>query len=191
MPNTKQELRALMAARAAAISPELRGSAQARMLQQLLCLPELHAARGVLVCLSFGAEPETRPLIHALADAAKAIYLPRADPKDRLLHAHSWPCELRELSFGLQQPARSSAQLDDARIMERIDAAIILGPAFDHAGVRLGHGTGYVDRFLAKYPVLSIGLSFEAQLVAELPRAVHDVPMSMIVTEDRVLRMRG
>ncbi|KIG16700.1 5-formyltetrahydrofolate cyclo-ligase [Enhygromyxa salina] len=187
----KQRLRSLMAKHAAAIPQYQRVRAEAQMLRRALALPELRAARGVLACLSFGDEPETRPLIQALADAGKQIYLPRADPKDRQLHAHAWPCELHQLRFGLQQPARTSPQLDDDEIMARIDTAIILGPAFDRSGVRLGHGSGYVDRFLAKYPVYAIGLSFEIQVVSELPRALHDVPMSMVLTERQVLRIRA
>ncbi|WP_181233960.1 5-formyltetrahydrofolate cyclo-ligase [Enhygromyxa salina] len=184
----KQRLRQEMAERAAAIPPESRAAAQDQLLGRMRALPELQAARGVLVCLSFGDEPETRPLIQALVDAGTPVYLPRADPRDRQLHAHAWPCELHELRFGLQQPARASPQLDDAQIMERIDVAIILGLAFDRHGVRLGHGSGYVDRFLARYPVYAIGMSFKVQVVDELPRARHDVPMSMIVTEHQVLR---
>lgn len=185
----KALLRAQMSARAAAIPAKVRETATAQMQRRLLDAPEIIAARGVLVCLSYGIEPETRPLIQALVDAGKQVYLPRADRRDRQLHVHSWPCELHTLSFGLEQPSRSSASLDAGELPRAIDVAVILGLAFDHHGVRLGHGSGYVDRFLAAHPLFSIGLTFETQVVEQLPRASHDVPMSMVVSEDRIVRM--
>jgi 5-formyltetrahydrofolate cyclo-ligase len=142
----------------------------------------------VLVCLSYGIEPQTRPLIHALRRAGKRVSLPRADRHDRRLHVHPWPCELQRLGFGLEQPTPTAPAIADAEIMRELDVALILGLGFDRAGVRLGHGSGYVDRFLAAHPVLAIGLSFEAQLLERLPRAPYDLPMQVIVSEDRVLR---
>lgn len=174
--------------RARAITPEVRAAAEAAMQARLLALPEIEAARGVLVCLSYGIEPETRPLIGALTDANKQVYLPRADRADRQLHVHAWPCELQQLRFGLQQPSTTAAQLAADEIMQRVDVAVILGLGFDHDGVRLGHGSGYVDRFLAAHAIPAIALTFEAQLVERLPRATYDIPMAVIVSEDRVLR---
>lgn len=165
-----------------------RDALEPRMRAGVLDLPELRAARGVLVCLSFGTEPQTRPLIEALEAAGKTVYLPRADRHDRQLHAHRWPCELETLRFGLAQPVSSAPELPAEQIDAEIHAIVVLGLAFDAAGVRLGHGSGYVDRFLTAHPMFAVGLTFEALLVPRLPRATHDVPMSVLVTEDRVVR---
>ncbi|MCB9754988.1 MAG: 5-formyltetrahydrofolate cyclo-ligase [Myxococcales bacterium] len=162
---------------------EARARAEYACRARLLALPEIREARGVLVCLSFGDELETRPLLDALTRAGKTVYLPRADRHDRMLHAHAWPCETRTLRMGLTQPARSAPQLPDDELAASVDAAVILGIAFDERGVRLGHGSGYVDRFLAAHPIPGVGVCFSEQVVPRLPRAVHDIPMTVVVTD--------
>ncbi|PRP93213.1 5-formyltetrahydrofolate cyclo-ligase family protein [Enhygromyxa salina] len=184
----KAELRPKLARRAEQIPPDRRDAAEPRMRALALALPEIRDAKGVMVCLSFGTEPQTRALIEALQAEGKAVYLPRADRRDRQLHLHRWPCELRTLSFGLDQPTRASPQLAAEEIETKVDVAIILGLGFDASGIRLGHGSGYVDRFLTAHPLPAIGLSFETLVVPTLPRATYDVPMTALVSEDRVLR---
>lgn len=158
------------------------------MRAQVLALPEIRAARAVLICLSFADEPETRLLLDALVGAGKTVYLPRADRHDRRLHIHRWPCELETLRMGLAQPTTSTSELADDQVDAEVDVAIILGLGFDETGIRLGHGSGYVDRFLTAHPIFAVGLGFGATLVPRLPRATYDVPMSVLVTEGRVIR---
>lgn len=184
----KARLRTELAHRAAAISETQRRAAEPLMRERMLELPEVREASSVLVCLSFGTEPETRPLIDALLAEGKTVYLPRADRSDRQLHLHRWPCELRMLHFGLAQPVASAPELGHERIDDSVDVAIVLGLAYDVSGIRLGHGSGYVDRFLTAHPVPTVALTYADLVVDELPRATYDVPMTLLVTEDRVVR---
>jgi 5-formyltetrahydrofolate cyclo-ligase len=70
---------------------------------------------------------------------------------------------------------------------------VILVPllGFDSSGTRLGYGGGYYDRTLAalgRRPRL-IGLAYAAQaLPVEIPRAPHDIPLDMVVTEEGAIR---
>ncbi len=185
---TKRELRAALGKLQPDANAEQLRALDSRIHGRVLELTEIRDAQSVLVCLSFGAEPETRPLIHALLGHDKVVYLPRADRSDRKLHLHRWPCELRRLQIGVEQPLATVPELAAERIDATIDATVILGLAFDESGIRLGHGSGYVDRFLAAHPVPAVGLTREDRLVATLPRATHDVPMDVLVTEDRVVR---
>jgi 5-formyltetrahydrofolate cyclo-ligase len=71
--------------------------------------------------------------------------------------------------------------------------------AFDRSCYRLGYGKGFYDKLLSdkkrvdisamgqECPVL-IGLSYEMQIVKELPFKAHDMQVDMIVTEERILR---
>jgi 5-formyltetrahydrofolate cyclo-ligase len=59
---------------------------------------------------------------------------------------------------------------------------------FDENGSRIGSGAGYYDRAFAfrmrrRGTPLLVGIAFEAQRTAALPRAAHDVGLDMIVTE--------
>ena len=74
---------------------------------------------------------------------------------------------------------------------KRIDLVAVPGIAFDKEGHRIGYGYGYYDKFLRKVPnAAKIGLCFDFQVVDKIPREAHDVPVDMIVTEERVIESR-
>ena len=185
----KEELRREFRSRLATVEPGLARAAAASAAERLAELIEERGARGILACLSFGDEIDTWGLVDRLGRTGCALYVPRAEPRDRQLHVHRWPCELRTLEFGLRQPPRGAPELPDEEIEGAIDLALVLGLAFDRHGIRLGHGSGYFDRFLARHPLFAVGVAFDFQLVDELPRAAHDRPMAAVVTERGVRRM--
>jgi 5-formyltetrahydrofolate cyclo-ligase len=162
-----------------------------RVAESVLALPEIARARRILTCLSFGAEIDTWRLVDSLRAAGKGLFVPRADPRDGRLHVHPYPCALRTLAFGLQQPPRGAPELAAEAIDTSIDAVLVLGLGFDRRGYRLGYGSGYFDRFLAGRPFPAIGLAFAVQLEDELPSEPHDIPMRVIVTEDGICRPQG
>jgi|CXWL01.1.fsa_nt_gi 5-formyltetrahydrofolate cyclo-ligase len=155
---------------------------------RVLALPEVVSARRVLTCLSFGDELDTWSLLAGLLTSGRRVCVPRADPRDRQLHVHPYPCELVTLSFGLRQPARQAPELPAAESDSAVDVALVLGLGFDRRGYRLGYGAGYFDRFLAGRAFPAIGVACEAQLVARLPVEPHDIPMAAVVTERAVYR---
>lgn len=187
-PPTKAALRDRLRERLAGIDPATAARAADRVALRLLALPEIARARRILTCLSFGVELDTWRLVERLLALGKELYVPRADPRDRQLHVHAYPCPLRTVSFGLQQPPRGAPEVAPEAISSTVEAALVLGLGFDRRGFRLGYGSGYFDRFLAGRPFPAIGLAFSTQLEDELPAEPHDVPMAVIVTEAEVLR---
>jgi len=180
---TKEELRAALRARLEAIEPARATRAADCIAERLLTLPEIAGARRILTCLSFGVEVDTWRLVDRLRALGKELYVPRADPGDRELHVHPYPCALRTLAFGLRQPPRGTPELERADIDRTLDAALVLGLGFDRRGFRLGYGSGYFDRFLARRPFPAIGLAFAEQLVEALPAEPHDIAMTAVVTD--------
>ncbi|MEK6983028.1 MAG: 5-formyltetrahydrofolate cyclo-ligase [Nanoarchaeota archaeon] len=74
---------------------------------------------------------------------------------------------------------------------KHINLILVPGIVFDKEGHRLGYGLGYYDKFLAKVPnAVKIGLAFDFQIVDKLPREMHDVPVDLIVTDERVIECR-
>jgi 5-formyltetrahydrofolate cyclo-ligase len=72
-----------------------------------------------------------------------------------------------------------------------IDLVVVPGTAFDPHGGRLGYGLGYYDRLLADMPLaVRVALAFECQMLPEVTREPHDLPVDIILTEERVLRTR-
>jgi 5-formyltetrahydrofolate cyclo-ligase len=86
----------------------------------------------------------------------------------------------------LREPARDIPALPADT---PLDAALVLGLAFDRLGVRLGHGAGYFDRFFAQQhdDCLRIGVGFDFQLVDRLPREDHDIAMRAVVTPSEIV----
>lgn len=167
----------------AELTVEDRATASAAIRNRLLALPEVRSAPRVVSCLSFGPEVDTWPLVAALADAGRAVLAPRAVPGDLTMTLHPYPCALETLRMGLRQPAAAAPALATAELTAS-DVVLVLGLAFDRRGVRLGHGKGYFDRFLATTAALPIGVCFAAQVVERLPREPHDVAMARVVTEE-------
>ncbi len=184
----KQAARRQILERLAAIDPETARGAAARMTDRLLELPEMVRARRVLACLSFGEEIDTHNLVERLLASGREVYVPRADPRDRMLHVHRYPCDLETLSFGLRQPRRGDPEVPVDEIDTTVDLVLVLGLAFDRRGIRLGHGSGYFDRFFAAHPLASVGLAYELQLADRLPDEPHDLPMTVVVTDEAVHR---
>ncbi|MDO8629273.1 MAG: 5-formyltetrahydrofolate cyclo-ligase [Phycisphaerales bacterium] len=158
-----------------------------RIVANLKRVEEFRQARRVMVCLSFGNEVNTWPLVEEIAgDPKRQVCVPRVE-RDGVMHAHPYPCRLRTLGMGLRQPSPGEPELPVDRVDSLINVAVILGLTFDRErGYRLGQGKGYFDRFLAGKTFPTIGLSFEALMVDRLRVEPHDVPLRMIVTEKRI-----
>lgn len=74
--------------------------------------------------------------------------------------------------------------------LSEVDLMVVPGVGFDLSGHRLGYGRGFYDRLLGdleQRPLL-VGLAFEQQVVARLPRDPHDVHVDLLVTEGHVWR---
>ena len=66
---------------------------------------------------------------------------------------------------------------------------VMPGVVFDEQGGRLGYGAGMYDRYLQKHPCRKVALAFEVQVRKKpLPLKPTDVPVDILVTEDRILR---
>lgn len=68
--------------------------------------------------------------------------------------------------------------------------ALILVPvvAFDVKRNRLGFGGGWYDRFLAMQPqAMTIGLAYDFQHAAVISEELHDIRLSRLITENRII----
>lgn len=68
-----------------------------------------------------------------------------------------------------------------------VDIVVVPGSVFDKNGYRIGYGGGYYDRYLNKNHI-KIGVCFSFQVVDEVPKESHDVPLDYLVTEDAIYR---
>ena len=79
--------------------------------------------------------------------------------------------------FGILEPTGSLLPADAA-----VGLILVPGVAFTDQGARLGHGKGYYDRTLSRYPTAyKLGVAFGFQMVDHIPMEPHDRTMDGVV----------
>jgi 5-formyltetrahydrofolate cyclo-ligase len=140
--------------------------------------------RGVGTLAAFvpdPSEPGCGRLPAAFAELGARILLPVIPPTGRTLDWGVYTGELESGRFGLSQPV--GPRLGPTAIGSA-DAVVVPALAVDRFGIRLGRGGGYYDRALvhARPDAVLVTLVFDDERVAELPREVHDRPVTAVVT---------
>jgi 5-formyltetrahydrofolate cyclo-ligase len=83
-----------------------------------------------------------------------------------------------------RQPAASAPPIADASI----DLVLVPALAVDERGHRIGYGKGFYDRLLPRLAALRVALVFDFERIVEVPVRAGDVPVDVIVTDERVIR---
>lgn len=155
------------------------------LLRAFLALPEVDAARTVLLFCGVGREPDTAGLIDALLCRGKAVALPRCLPDRRMEAAVIDSRErLRPGKYGIPEPDDSCP----AVAREALDLVLVPNLCCDRRGYRLGHGAGYYDRYLAGYSGCTVALCPQTWLQERLPTDEFDLPVELVLTEGEVRR---
>jgi 5-formyltetrahydrofolate cyclo-ligase len=159
-----------------------------RVVDALAAWPPYQNAGTVLLYLAFGSEVDLGPLVE---DGAKRVVIPRsveAPTPELTLHLLRGAA-LERHPFGPRQPRADTPTVDPATV----ELALLPGLCFDVEGTRLGYGRGYFDRFLERLPaaVPRVGVTYDALVVAGLPREAHDRPVTHLATESGVRAVAG
>ncbi len=104
------------------------------------------------------------------------------------LTVHPVDAEMELHHFGYEQPVAGSPEVDPVAV----DVFCVPGLAFDESGGRLGHGAGYYDRLLARArpDAIIAAVTLERRIFPRIPTDEFDVPMDVVVTEERIIRPR-
>ena len=148
---------------------------------------------GHTVCayVPVGAEPGSIEMLDVLLRQADQVLLPVTrttgdDSAMALLWGEYQPGQLVTARFGLLEPA--GPWLPSTALA---DASVVFVPALavDRAGARLGRGRGFYDRTLVlRNPeACLIAVVRDEELLDEVPREPHDVPMTHALTPGRGL----
>jgi len=130
-------------------------------------------------------EVDLRALDPALRARGVAVHYPAIDPDSRAMTFRDPgdPARMAERGFGFEEPDPGAPEAS------ALDVVVCPALLVDPSGARLGYGAGYYDRTLPRFcpPGRSIAVAFVFQLVVDLPSTAHDVRVSRIVTDDRVI----
>ena len=98
------------------------------------------------------------------------------------------PKKFEDLKVGAWGILEPDSQLSEAVDLNRIEAVLIPGVAYDRSGMRLGRGKGFYDRALSSYQGHKIGVCYSFQIINEgLPVEEHDCCVNAVVTEKFVM----
>jgi 5-formyltetrahydrofolate cyclo-ligase len=158
------------------------------ILARLIDLPEVRSARTLMTYVTFRSEVDTRGLIDWALAAGKTVAVPRVrGPRD--MEAYCLRDPRQDLVCGTWDIPEPCDGLDECAA-QAIDLIVIPGAVFAADGGRIGYGGGFYDTYMhtLRSEVPRVALAFELQVIDELPREAHDLPVDAIVTERRVIR---
>jgi 5-formyltetrahydrofolate cyclo-ligase len=140
--------------------------------------------RGVRTLAAFvpdASEPGCGRLPDAYTELGADVLLPVIPTEGRILDWAHYTGQLEHGRFGLSQPV--GPRLGPTAIAAA-QAVVVPALAVDRYGIRLGRGGGYYDRALvhARPDAVLVTVVFDDERVAELPREVHDRPVTAVVT---------
>jgi len=182
----KEELRRRIAAVRRALSAETRRSFSFAMSERLIESEIFKRAKVVAAYSALRFEMDPCAIVERACALGKIVGLPRLVANTGTMDLASYrPGDpLYETQFMVKQPLETAATID----LASVDLVLVPALAFDTRGHRLGFGQGYYDRFLPRMPnAVRVGLSFELQLLVEVPATTHDVPVDHLATERRML----
>lgn len=179
--DAKQAMRTRMVARRSALADEARRRAVQALSDAGAALPGLRTGAVVAGYVAMRGEIDPSQFLAALAGRGHPLALPVVTGTGTSLEFHRWRPgdELVKGSHGVPVPGAGA---------ERMKPDVVLVPlvAFDRAGYRLGLGLGYYDRTLEALrgtrEIVAVGVAFDEQEVAEVPREAHDQQLDWMLT---------
>ncbi|SDP01235.1 5-formyltetrahydrofolate cyclo-ligase [Microbacterium sp. ru370.1] len=185
----KRALRADLRERRQIVSSHSREAAEAGVKEQLDALVDRLGARSISCFLSTPTEPGTHSFVSAAVARGIRVLLP-ITREDGLLDwsVATADAEIAEGLFGLPEPV---GDVLGPIAVNDVDLLVIPAAAVDRHGMRLGWGRGYFDKTLGSMekcpPVYAV--IFDSEFVDDVPRDVHDQPVTGVVTPTRTIAL--
>jgi len=182
----KKQLRIELKQRRSELSESSRKEKSQQIVQFLHEIDEFNQAKSLFCYISYLSEVETSSLISGILEQNLALSVPKIMGKTEMLAIPLTDLsDLEPDKMGILTPRSSQATSDS------FDIAITPGVGFTVRGERLGYGRGYYDRWFSKNKVkIKIGIAFEVQIVGELPLEETDMPLDILITEERIIDLR-
>lgn len=186
----KNELRKKILTKRMALPDRVLANKSTVIIKTVLKMREYQQAGQIMAYVDFRKEVKTGEFIIRAIQAGKKVSIPKSLIEGREIMPAlllDYPADLAPGAYGILEPHPDC--LRPVNPLE-LDIVIIPGVAFDKSGNRLGYGGGYYDRFLmrTRKDCIRLALAFEFQIQADLPADRHDVPVHIIVTEERLIR---
>ena len=146
-------------------------------------------SKVALLYINSDYEVRTDNIIKRSYNYNKIVVLPAFDPqqfKMKLMKVDAFDQDLKPGPRGVLEPDADRCKIVP---MDKVDIAIIPGLAFDEKGGRIGTGKGYYDRLIPRLAITTrkVALTFEEQIVQQVPMESHDKYVDIIITDKRII----
>lgn len=188
----KAALRAWVRERLAGLARQALATIGHCVSQRLLALAEVREAPILAAYAAMADEISVDEVVEAKLREGGKVLMPRFDAAARcyrMVAIANPETDLVRGHYGIREPRPELPPEDPARLRETDTAWLVPGLAFDAQGHRLGRGGGYYDRLLAGVASPRIGVAQDWQIVAAIPAEAHDIRLTMVVSEERVLHV--
>jgi 5-formyltetrahydrofolate cyclo-ligase len=182
----KAALRREALTRRAALEPAARAAFAHRLAEEGLRLARLWRPSVVSAFHPLRDEPDTAPLLAALAVDGFATALPVVVGRGSPLAFRLWRAgdPTRAGPMSIREPLEQAPAVDPDLLFTPL-------ACFDRRGNRIGYGAGFYDRTLARLralkPIHAIGVAYRVSEVAAVPYEAHDQSLDAIVTEQETI----
>jgi 5-formyltetrahydrofolate cyclo-ligase len=182
----KAALRRDALARRDAIEPAARAAFAHRLAEGGLRLARLWRPQIISAFHPLRDEPDTLPLLTALAAEGFATALPAVVGRGSPLAFRLWrPGEpTRAGAMAIREPLEEAPAVDP-------DLLFVPLACFDRRGNRIGYGAGFYDRTLAGLramkPIHAAGVAYGVCEVAAVPYETHDQSLDAVVTDQETI----
>ena len=182
----KAQLRRDLRARRRALNDQQRRDQESVIVEQVR--PLLRGRLGYIASYVAMADECSVAAVHDwLWQQGRVVVLPRiiGPMKDGHMtwHAVGGPEGMLVNSLGIGEPDPKAWPLVEPTAIMTV---LTPGVAFTRAGQRLGQGGGFYDRFFAQVDLspdlMSIGVAYRQQVLAELPVELHDHRMDVVIS---------
>lgn len=185
--DAKRALRAELRERRQLLSESAKDAASRGIREQLDLLVDRFGVRSMSCFLSTTTEPGTREFVDAAVARGIRVLLPVTRTDGLLDWTVATPDgDITEGLFGLPEPV---GELLGPIAVNDVDLLVIPAASVDRSGMRLGWGRGYFDKTLGSMercpPVYAV--VYDSEVVDDVPRDVHDQPVSGVVTPTRII----
>lgn len=182
----KTVIREQMRERLRQLPPEEKRAYDEQIAAKLYALPIWQQATTVALTVSKGREIDTTPMIEKAWKEGKVVCVPKCHPttKTMTFRAIRSFAQLETVYFGLKEPIEA---VTEEIPPQAIELMIVPGICFSTNGYRIGYGGGYYDRYLQQVKHPTVSLAYPFQVVEQLPIEPHDIPVDVIITNEKVI----
>ena len=185
----KRELRGVLLAKRSALNAADIGVKSKNLAEHLslMLAKNFPATKQILAYWAMTGEPDLHANLMEWGQRGIQVGLPVTDRKTGSMEFHAYNPDVA-LVKGQMGGVEPDIRHSD-KISLGLTNTIIVVPALaiDRSGYRIGLGAGFYDRYLNRYPHLpTIGVIFKEFLVESLPREAHDVPVSVVITDQGI-----